>query len=404
MATPSSVPSSQSPPRAQAQRRRPHPRSSAAGQIRLGRVLGVEIGLDYSWFILLFLILGSMAGGLFPAYAPEVSRLGHLAMGVVGAFLFFSSLILHELGHAVTARARGVGVEGITLFIFGGMARTREEPRTPGDEFLIAAMGPVVSFVLAAGFYLSASWGLRLGAGTAYTVTLETLGYLNLLLAVFNLLPGFPLDGGRLLRAALWKITGSLRQATRIASGAGRLFGFLIMFVGLWSLLSASAFIAGLWMIFIGWFLVQAARQSYESVLLHQLMSPLTAREAMSGTPETVAPTLSVSSLVHDHLLRRPYNAFPVEEDGNLVGMVTLNHLLNLPKEDWDRQTVRDVMVPTGDLVVVTPDTPMMEVITRMQQGAARRVLVTEGSDLVGIISASDVARWLDRTALTDRT
>jgi Zn-dependent protease/CBS domain-containing protein len=345
-----------------------------------------------------------MAGGLFPAYAPEVSRLGHLAMGVVGAFLFFSSLILHELGHAVTARARGVGVEGITLFIFGGMARTREEPRTPGDEFLIAAMGPVVSFVLAAGFYLSASWGLRLGAGTAYTVTLETLGYLNLLLAVFNLLPGFPLDGGRLLRAALWKITGSLRQATRIASGAGRLFGFLIMFVGLWSLLSASAFIAGLWMIFIGWFLVQAARQSYESVLLHQLMSPLTAREAMSGTPETVAPTLSVSSLVHDHLLRRPYNAFPVEEDGNLVGMVTLNHLLNLPKEDWDRQTVRDVMVPTGDLVVVTPDTPMMEVITRMQQGAARRVLVTEGSDLVGIISASDVARWLDRTALTDRT
>jgi Zn-dependent protease/CBS domain-containing protein len=367
-------------------------------------VLGVEIGLDYSWFILLFLILGSMAGGLFPAFAPEVSRVGHLVMGAVGAFLFFSSLLLHELGHAVTARARGVPVEGITLFIFGGMARTRAEPHTPGDEFLIAAMGPLVSFALAAGFYLLAAGGRFLEVGDAYTVTLGTLGYLNLLLAVFNLLPGFPLDGGRLLRAVLWQFTGSLRKATQIASGAGRVFGGLIIFVGLWSLVFASAFIPGLWLIFIGWFLIQAARQSYQSVLLQQLMSPLTAREAMSGTPETVGPDLAVSTLIHEHLLRRPYNAFPVQQDGALLGMVTLNHLLEVPRELWETRTVREVMTPREDLILVAPDTPMMAVLERMQRGAARRVLVSDRGDLVGIISASDVARWLDRTVLTEST
>ena len=376
--------------------------SAPSNAMSVGRLAGVEIRLDYSWFILLFLILGSLAGALFPAYAPEVSRLGHLAMGVAGTFLFFASLLLHELGHAVTARFRGMEVEGITLFIFGGMARTRSEPGSPGDEFVVAGMGPLVSFALAAGFYLVAGIGTRWDAGSAVTVTAETLGYLNLLLAVFNLLPGFPLDGGRLLRAALWKVTGSLRRATAAAAGVGRLLGWAIIAIGIWSLLSAGAFIAGLWMVFIGWFLTQAARSAYQTVLLNQLMGPLTAGEAMSPRPETVGPDLTVDELIHDYLLRRPYNAFPVVEDDVVVGMVTLNGLQNVPRARWKELVAGQVMTPLEQLVLVEPETPMMQVLERMRDNEIRRVLVARDWELLGIISTSDVARWLDRVALMD--
>jgi len=376
--------------------------SAPSYAMSVGRVAGVEVRLDYSWFILLFLILGSLAGALFPAYAPEVSRLGHLAMGVAGTFLFFASLLLHELGHAVAARARGMEVEGITLFIFGGMARTRSEPGGPGDEFIVAGMGPLVSFALAAGFYLVAAMGVRWDVGTAITVTAETLGYLNLLLAVFNLLPGFPLDGGRLLRAVLWKATGSLRRATQVAAAVGRLLGWAVIAVGIWSLLSAGAFVAGLWMVFIGWFLTQAARSAYQTVLLNQLMGPLTAGQAMSPEPETVGPDLTVDELIHDYLLRRPYNAFPVVQDDVLVGMVTLNGLQSVPRAKWKELVAAQVMTPLEELVLVDPETPMTRVLERMQETEVRRVLVARDWELLGIISASDVARWLDRVALMD--
>lgn len=376
--------------------------SAPSNAMSVGRLAGVEIRLDYSWFILLFLILGSLAGALFPAYAPEVSRLGHLAMGVAGTFLFFASLLLHELGHAVAARFRGMEVEGITLFIFGGMARTRSEPGSPGDEFIVAGMGPLVSFALAAGFYLVAGIGTRWDVGSAVTVTAETLGYLNLLLAVFNLLPGFPLDGGRLLRAALWKVTGSLRRATAAAAGVGRLLGWAIIAIGIWSLLSAGAFIAGLWMVFIGWFLTQAARSAYQTVLLNQLMGPLTAGEAMSPRPETVGPDLTVDELIHDYLLRRPYNAFPVVEDDVVVGMVTLNGLQDVPRARWKELVAGEVMTPLEQLVLVEPETPMTQVLEKMRDNEIRRVLVARDWELLGIISTSDVARWLDRVALMD--
>jgi Zn-dependent protease/CBS domain-containing protein len=376
--------------------------SAPSYAMSVGRVAGVEVRLDYSWFILLFLILGSLAGALFPAYAPEVSRLGHLAMGVAGTFLFFASLLLHELGHAVAARARGMEVEGITLFIFGGMARTRSEPGGPGDEFIVAGMGPLVSFALAAGFYLVAAMGVRWDVGTAVTVTAETLGYLNLLLAVFNLLPGFPLDGGRLLRAVLWKATGSLRRATQVAAAVGRLLGWAVIAVGIWSLLSAGAFVAGLWMVFIGWFLTQAARSAYQTVLLNQLLGPLTAGQAMSPEPETVGPDLTVDELIHDYLLRRPYNAFPVVQDDVLVGMVTLNGLQSVPRAKWKELVAAQVMTPLEQLVLVDPETPMIRVLERMQETEVRRVLVARDWELLGIISASDVARWLDRVALMD--
>jgi Zn-dependent protease/CBS domain-containing protein len=370
--------------------------------IRIGSVAGFEISLDYSWFIIFFLILGTFGGAVFPAHAPELSRSVHLLMGLAGTLLFFLSLLLHELAHAFAARWKGVEVEGITLFIFGGMARTRQEASSPGDEFIIAGVGPLASFAIAALLYLAARASPAVGLGEAVIVVAEYLAFLNVLLAVFNLLPGFPLDGGRLLRATLWKLTGSLLRATRTAAGAGRVLGWMIIGLGVWALLAGGAVVGGLWFVFIGWFLTQAARASYQHVLLQELLRPLTAREAMSPDPEAVSPELSVDELIHQFFLRRPYNSFPVIRDGILVGLVTLSHVKGLPREDWSRRRVADVMSPLKATLVVEPDLPMMTVMERMRDHDVRRALVARELEVVGIISTSDIARWMERVSLVE--
>ena len=370
--------------------------------IRLGSVAGFEISLDYSWFVIFFLILGTFGGAVFPAHAPELGRISHLLMGLVGTLLFFTSLLLHELAHAFAARWKNVEVEGITLFIFGGMARTKTEASTPGDEFIIAGVGPLASFAIAAALYAVAWTGPRLGLGEPVTVVAEYLASLNVLLAVFNLFPGFPLDGGRLLRATLWRVTGNLLTATRTATSAGRFLGWLIIGLGVWALLAGGSVIGGLWFVFIGWFLTQAARSSYQHVLLQQLLSPLSAREAMSPDPETVPPDLSVDHLIHQYFLRRPYNSFPVTEDGIIVGLVTLSQVKGIPREDWPQRIVADVMTPLHEALVVEPDIAMMTVMERMQNADVRRAIVAREMELVGIISSSDIARWMDRVSLVE--
>lgn len=370
--------------------------------IRLGSIAGFDISLDYSWFIIFFLILATFIGAVFPASAPGLERMEYLAMGLVGTFLFFASLLVHELAHSFMARWKGVDVEGITLFIFGGMARTSREPDTPGDEFLIAGVGPVASFVLAILFYGVALVGGYFGLGLAVTVVAEYLGFLNLVLAIFNLFPGFPLDGGRLLRATIWRITGSLRRATKIAATAGRALGWGIIGLGVFSLLVGGGLIGGLWLVFIGWFLTYAARMSYQQVLLHQMLSPLTARQAMSPDPERVPPDLPLENLVHDYFLRRPYNSFPVTEDGVVVGLVTLSQVKLLPRERWRDRIVADIMSPLSETVIVDPETTMMSVLERMREGETRRVLVASEWELLGIISATDITRWLDRVGLIE--
>ncbi len=398
MTPPSDAPSPTGRPVAARTRKRPA--TGVFAGFRVGSIGGVEISLDYSWFIIFFLILGTFAGAVFPAHVPDLDRLAYLVMGLIGAALFFGSLLLHELAHAFMAIRKGVGVEGITLFIFGGMARTEREPDTPGDEFLIAGVGPLASFLLAALFYGAATGGSAVGAPLTFTVVAEYLGFLNLVLAIFNLFPGFPLDGGRLLRATLWRVTGSLRKATEIASGAGRALGWGIIALGFYALLVGGALIGGLWFIFIGWFLNHAARSSYQQVLLQEMFSPLLAGQAMTPDPETVSPDLLLEELVHGYFLRRPYNSFPVTEDDIPIGLVTLAQVKALPPEDWGRRVVADVMTPLSDTLVVAPETPMMEVIDGMRRSGTGRVLVASDWHLVGIISGTDLARWLDRVTL----
>ncbi|MEX1256495.1 MAG: site-2 protease family protein [Gemmatimonadota bacterium] len=381
-------------------RRKPRGRHSG---IRLGSIGGFEISLDYSWFIILVLIVASFTTAVFPPAAPGLGQGVYIFMGLVGALLFFASLLLHELAHSFVARAKGIEVQGITLFIFGGMARTAREASTPGDEFLIAAVGPLASFALAVLFYAAASTAPTIGLGLEFVVVAEYLGILNLILAVFNLLPGFPLDGGRLFRATLWRFTGSFRKATRIASGVGRALGWGLIALGVYSFFFAGGgFIGGLWLVFIGWFLGNAARMSYEQVLLQEMLSPLTAGEAMSPNPETVAPDLPIDTLVHDHFLRMPYSAFPVTDDGVVIGIVTLGQVRALSRDDWKEKRVSDIMVPLEETVLLPPETPMTVVLERMRDAGTRRILVAREWELVGIISSTDIARWLDRAALMD--
>lgn len=388
----------------------PRPRTSSGRRtstgifagIRVGSVGGVEISLDYSWFIIFFLILGTFAGAVFPAHAPGMDWAAYLIMGLVGAALFFGSLLAHELSHAFMAIRRGIGVQGITLFIFGGMARTERDASSPADEFLIAVVGPLMSLLLAALFYGLAFATSQGGAPLAITVVAEYLGLLNLALAIFNLFPGFPLDGGRLLRATLWHFTGSMRKATRVAAAAGRLLGWAIIGLGLFALIVGGALIGGLWFVFIGWFLSHAAQASYQHVLLNEVLSPLTARRAMTPDPETVSPDLSLEELVHGYFLERPYGSFPVTDDGVPIGLVTLAQVKAVPRADWKGTIVADIMSPLVETFTVSPETPMMDVLQGMQKHETSRVLVVRDWELVGIISGSDLASWLDRVALMD--
>ena len=375
------------------------PRSAPHG-IVLGSVSGFEISLDYSWFVIFFLIFGTFTGAVFPAYVPGLPQRTYLLMGIAGTFLFFASLLVHELAHAYMARARGIRVEGITLFIFGGMARTRSEATRPRDEFVIAAVGPLASAALGGAFYALAILIDRRDWSPAAFGVSGHMAFLNLALAAFNVLPGFPLDGGRMLRAAVWRLTGNLRKATRVASLTGKALGWLIVAGGVYALFVTSQLVTGLWFIFIGWFLVNAAAANYEQILLRHVLEGRTAADAMTHSPETVGPDVTLDALVRDYFMRRPYNSFPVVQDGVVIGLITLSQVKQLDHSAWKIRRVADVMTPLAETLIVAPNSPMNEVVERMSENETRRVLVAQEWELKGIITGGDVANWLDRAGL----
>lgn len=376
--------------------------TSVFGGVRLGRVLGFQISLDYSWFVIAFLILASFTT-YFSTQAPNLGRGPLMGMAVVGTFLFFASLLGHELAHAVVARWREVEVEGITLFIFGGMARTKSDSPSARVEFEIAAAGPVASFGFALGFWALWWAGVQTGVGPGATEVAQLLASLNLLLAVFNLFPGFPLDGGRILRAIVWHYTGNMLQATRVASNAGRFLGYGIIGLGVLMLFTTGALVGGLWFVFVGWFLSHAARAGYQQIMLRDALGTLLAREAMTPYPEAVTPDLDLDSLVHEYFLHRPYNSFPVIEDRVPVGLVTLSQVKEVPRERWTATRTAEVMFPLEDTLVVDPDTPMHLVLERMNENGVSRVLVAREWELEGIITSTDITNWLDRVGLLEQ-
>jgi Zn-dependent protease/CBS domain-containing protein len=361
---------------------------------RVARIAGVEVRIDSSWAVIALLITYSMYLRLSVLY-PELSGGGAVALAILSAVLFFGSVLVHELAHALVAQARGIRVQDITLFLFGGATRARVESRGPGDEFLIALVGPLTSGLLAGLFGIVAS----LGRDVLSRPLAGTFGYLawtNLLLAGFNLVPGFPLDGGRLLRAAIWKTTGSLARATRTASLSGQAVGWLLVAAGVAWLL-AGDLAGGIWFAFIGWFLVQAARSSYQELQLQQLLRGVEAEDVMAADLRRIPPDLSLQDAVDDYFMRYDHSAFPVEEHGRTIGLLTLRGVRRVPREQWPTRRVREAMVPLGDQVVVAPDARMDSVLGKLQDGEAGRVLVVQDGEVVGIITPSDLTRWLRR-------
>jgi Zn-dependent protease/CBS domain-containing protein len=361
---------------------------------RVGRIAGIEVRIDSSWAVIALLITYSMYLRASVLY-PELSGGGAVGVGILSAVLFFGSVLVHELAHALVSQARGIRVQDITLFLFGGATRARVESRGPGDEFLIALVGPLTSGLLAAGFGIVAGLGRDL-LSRPLAGTFGYLAWTNLLLAGFNLVPGFPLDGGRLLRAAIWKATGSLARATRVASVAGQGVGWLLVAAGVASLL-AGDLAGGIWFAFIGWFLVQAARSSYQELQLQQLLRGVEAEDVMAGDLVRIPPELSLQDAVDDYFMRYDHGAFPVEEQGRTIGLLTLRGVRRVPREQWPTSRVRDHMVPLSDQVVVAPDARMDGVVGKLQDGEAGRVLVVQDGEVVGIITPSDLARWLRR-------
>jgi Zn-dependent protease/CBS domain-containing protein len=365
---------------------------------RVARIAGIEVRVDSSWVVIALLITYSMYLRFSFLY-KNLSTGAAAAIGIVAAVLFFGSVLTHELAHALVSRARGIRVQDITLFLFGGATRARVESHGPGDEFLIAAVGPLTSGLLAALFWIIDVLGS--GLPTSLRGMFGYLAWVNLLLAAFNLVPGFPLDGGRLLRSAVWRATGSFQRATRIASLGGQAVGWLLVAAGVGWLLAGNL-AGGIWFAFIGWFLVQAARASYQDLQVQQMLRGVQAHDVMASNLVRIPPDLTLQDAVDGYFMRYDHSAFPVDEQGRTVGLLTLRKVRRVPSDQWPTSRVRDHMVPLGDQVVVPPDAPMDQVMAKLQDGEAGRVLVADDGEVVGIITPSDLTRWLRRWRALD--
>lgn len=368
--------------------------------ISLFRVGGIDIRLDYSWFLIFALILVSLSAGYFPRVQEGESTAAYWLAGAVATLLFFASIVAHELSHALVARLSGIRVPTITLFLFGGVSHMEEESRTPGSEFRVAVVGPLTSLALAAVF-----WGVHRALPADFPpLAAGVVGYLawiNAALAVFNLLPGFPLDGGRVLRAAAWWKTGSLRRATRIAADAGKGLAIGLMLLGGLQVFLGSL-LGGLWLVFIGMFLRTMAESSYQSLVLVQSLEDVRVEHVAILDPITVPPQLSIADLVEDYLLVHGYRAYPVVDDGAVLGIISIDDLRDLPAEKRASTTVKDRMRMLDESLSVSPELSLRDALKKLA-AAGVPLLVMQGNELAGMLTKSGLARFIEiRRALEE--
>lgn len=364
---------------------------------RIGTVFGIRVGANWSVLVVLGLVAYSLAAGILPSQAPGEPASVYWGAGLVSAVLFLASLVAHELAHALVAIRRGIRVGGITLWIFGGVARLTDEMPSPRSEALVAAAGPAMSLGLGVLLY-GLGLGLRPSAPLWLAVAVLWLGTMNLILGIFNLIPAFPLDGGRLLRALLWSRSGDLATATRRAAGAGQAFGYLMVVGGVVETLFSSV-ISGLWTVMIGWFLLAASNAERAQVSERAALAGLRVADIMTPDPVVGPDWVTVGSFIDDYALTHRFTTFPVRSfDGALSGLVTFAALKQVPPEARGRVRVSEVMVPVTQVTVASPEEPVWDVVRRMNP--LGRVLVIADGKLVGILSSSDVAFALRRAAL----
>ncbi|HLC18680.1 MAG TPA: site-2 protease family protein [Thermodesulfobacteriota bacterium] len=362
--------------------------------IRLFRVLGIQISIDYTWFIVFILFAWSLSFGYFPHYYPGLDRTLYMVMGTVSALLLFACVLVHELSHSYTANRLGLDISEITLFIFGGVAQLTKEPEDAATELKIAVAGPIASGVLAVIFYLAS----RVVTAEVHAVANAILAYLSLInamLLVFNMIPGFPLDGGRVLRAAWWAKTGDLNAATKAASQIGKGFALFLILMGFLQVLTGN-FIGGMWMVLIGVFLQQAAASGYQQLVIKRVLEGVRVRDVMSRKVVSVNEDMTVSEAVDAYFFRYHFVSFPVESMGRVVGILSLNQVRSVDKERWADTPVKDVMVGLEPGELLGPNDNALETLAKITTSKTGRLPVVDRGELVGIVSRGDIIKLIE--------
>ena len=357
----------------------------------LFRLAGISVRIHYTWFFAFLLIAWSLPRALFPVGYPGWTELTYWVVGSSAALLIFGSVLFHEFAHSFMALSRGLKVDSITLFIFGGAAVLKSEPRRPSDEFFIAVVGPASSLLLAV-IFLVLSVILPLDVPAQFLIT--QLALINGVLAIFNMLPGFPLDGGRVFRAIVWAITGSMRKGTTVATIVGQVFAFGLIALGLFFLIRGS-FFSGIWFIFIGWFLNGAAAANRRQVTRDEALRDIPVSSLMRANPPVVRPDETMDRVVLTMLLRDGVRALPIVQDGRAIGIITINDARNVPQIAWPETTVRHAMT-SSSLLTVGPDESILHALDLLEEHAVRQMLVMRGEVLLGVLSRGDLTRFLE--------
>jgi Zn-dependent protease len=360
--------------------------------INLGRIAGIRIGINWSWLVIFALIVWSLADGIFPSQNPGLSDGTYVAMALVAALFFFASLLLHELGHARQARREGMEIDGITLWLFGGVAQFKGAFPSAGAEFRIAIAGPLVSLGLGVVFVLLAVFA---GLPSPVDGVVAWLGYINLSLLVFNLLPALPLDGGRVFRSALWYFKGDLAWATRVAAGLGRAFGYLLIAAGIAMFIFQGSF-GGAWLAFIGWFLLGAATAEARYIATQQALEGLRVRDLMVRDPATVEADHTLAQFMDEIAPSHRHPTYPVLDHGRPVGLLPVRSVAAVPRDQWGQRLVRDSMIPRESVPLLNEDEPAVDALAELSAGNLNRGLVVDDGHLAGLLSISDLARALE--------
>jgi Zn-dependent protease len=366
------------------------------GGIPIGKAFGIQLRLHYSWFFIFALVTWALAAAYFPTVYPTWSLSARIAAGLITSVLFFVSVLVHELMHSIVAQRQGIPVQSITLFIFGGVSQITKEPKQPGDEFRMAIVGPLSSLVIG-GILLGVYFQWRsvdTFAAQFATSIAYWLGYINVLLGAFNLIPGFPLDGGRVLRSLIWWRNHNLRSATRIASNAGRVVGFLFIFGGIY-LIFTGLWFDGIWLALIGWFLESAAVGSYQQLLMQEMLKGHVASEVMSSDCVVIPPDMTIDHLVNGNILTSGRRCFPVGSGSEIMGLMTLHNVKEVPREQWTTETVQQAMTPFDKLKWVRPDEELSSVLRILTQDNINQVPVVVDNRIVGMVSRENLLNFV---------
>jgi Zn-dependent protease len=359
--------------------------------IPLGKVLNIPVNVDYSWFLIFILLTWSLAISYYPSEFQQWPTAWYWILGAITTIMLFVSVLLHELGHSIVALRYKIPVRNITLFIFGGVAQIASEPPTAISEFWIAIAGPVVSFLLAGIFALLE---LAVASLTPLFALMKYLAYINGTLGLFNLIPGFPLDGGRVFRAIVWGTSGDFRKATRIASGVGHVIAYLFILVGVYFIFSGN-FAGGIWIAFIGWFLESAAQSQVQQMAVRDLLAGRKVSQAMSQNYTIISPTITLQSLADTHILGEGRRFFIVQDEYGVRGVLTLQTIREIPRDRWPSTSADQAMIQANDMQWVRPDTELWNALERMDQNGVNQLPVIQDNQIAGLLTRENVISFL---------